>query len=149
MSSEAFDGSQVIDSPVGWVADHIKRYVATDGRDGHFFLGAEMLLLTVQGRTSGKWYRTGMAYGRDGDALVIGASSGGTPDHPSWYLNLLANPEAHVQILGEKFTVRARTAQGEERARLWETTLAEVSGDYKKFQAMTSREIPVVVLDRV
>jgi deazaflavin-dependent oxidoreductase (nitroreductase family) len=146
MSSAAFDESRVIDSPVGWVADHIKRYVSTDGEDGHWFLDAEMLLISVRGRKSGTWYRTALAYGRDGDNYVVGASSGGSVDHPEWYLNLSANPDVHVQVRGEKFAARASTVSGPERARLWRL-LGEVSTDYATFQSRVTREVPVVVLE--
>jgi deazaflavin-dependent oxidoreductase (nitroreductase family) len=152
MNSTAFDESKVIDSPVGWVADHIKDYVETDGRKGHFHLSlkAETLLLTVQGRKSGNWHRTALAYQLDGENYVVAASSGGTPKHPTWYLNLSKNPEVHVQVLADKFTARARVAEGEgeERARLW-NKLVEFSSDYDRFQAMSGRETPVIVLEPV
>jgi deazaflavin-dependent oxidoreductase (nitroreductase family) len=148
MSSATSDESKVIDSPVGWVNHHIKDYVRTDGQEGHYLLQAYTLLLTVQGRKSGNRYRTDLAYGRDGENYVVGASSGGSPQHPEWYLNLCENPEVEIQILGDKFTARARTVEGEERVRLWKT-LAEVSGDYARFQSMVTRQVPVVVLEPI
>ena len=51
-----------------------------------------------------------------------------------------------VQVKDKEFAALARTAQGEERARLW-TLLAEVWPDYDNYQAKTDREIPVVVLE--
>ncbi|KKJ97112.1 nitroreductase family deazaflavin-dependent oxidoreductase [Micromonospora sp. HK10] len=140
---------QVLDSPQGWVADHIRRYVATDGAEGHEWRpGVFTLLLTTRGRRSGKLRRTALIYGRDGDAYLVVASQGGAPRHPAWYLNLLADPLAEVQVGAETFTVRARTATAEEKPRMWRTMTA-VWPAYDEYQTKTDREIPVVVLDRV
>ncbi|MFC3504707.1 nitroreductase family deazaflavin-dependent oxidoreductase [Micromonospora krabiensis] len=139
---------QVLDSPAGWVADHIRRYLATDGADGHEWRpGVFTLLLTTRGRRSGKLRRTALIYGRDGDDYLVVASQGGAPEHPAWYLNLLADPEVEVQVLGERFTARARTATPEERPRVW-ATMAEIWPAYDDYQTKTDREIPVVVLER-
>lgn len=140
---------QVLDSPQGWVADHIRRYVATGGAEGHEWRpGVFTLLLTTRGRRSGKLRRTALIYGRDGDAYLVVASQGGAPRHPAWYLNLLADPLAQVQVGAETFAVRARTATPEEKSRMWRTMTA-VWPAYDEYQTKTDREIPVVVLDRV
>jgi deazaflavin-dependent oxidoreductase (nitroreductase family) len=145
------DSTDVRDSPVDWVNEHIRRYVASDGADGHEWGGAPTLLLTSTGRKSGLPRRTALIYRQDGDRgdkYVIVASQGGADLHPAWYLNLVENPEVTVQVKGETFTARARTATGEERQRLWKL-MAEVWPDYDTYQTRTDREIPVVVLDRV
>lgn len=139
---------QLTDSPTGWVKDHIDRYVASEGEDGHFWNGVPTLLLTTRGRKSGKLRRTALIYGEDDGRYVIVASKGGAPAHPVWYLNLEANPEVYLQVGDETFTARARTATGEERARLWQV-MAGVWPAYDDYKAKTDREIPVVVLDRV
>ncbi|MFI7425362.1 nitroreductase family deazaflavin-dependent oxidoreductase [Micromonospora sp. NPDC049836] len=140
---------QVLDSPQGWVADHIRRYVATGGAEGHEWRpGVFTLLLTTRGRRSGKLRRTALIYGRDGAAYLVVASQGGAPQHPAWYLNLLADPLAQVQVGAETFAVRARTATPEEKPRMWRTMTA-VWPAYDEYQTKTDREIPVVVLDRV
>ncbi|WP_341719291.1 nitroreductase family deazaflavin-dependent oxidoreductase [Micromonospora sp. FIMYZ51] len=142
-------GEQVVDSPAGWVAEHINRYVETDGADGHEWQpGVFTLLLTTRGRRSGQLRRTALIYGRDGDAYVIVASQGGDPRHPAWYLNLLTEPEVQVQVGADRFTARARTATGQERGRLWRT-MAGIWPAYDDYQAKTDREIPVVLLERV
>jgi deazaflavin-dependent oxidoreductase (nitroreductase family) len=79
---------------------------------------------------------------------VIVGSTGGAPAHPSWYLNLVANPEVTVQVGAETFTARARTASGSERQRLW-SMMAAIFQNYDAYQAKTEREIPVVVLDPI
>jgi deazaflavin-dependent oxidoreductase (nitroreductase family) len=133
----------VHDSPLDWVAKHIKTYVANDGRQRK---GAKpMLLLTTLGRRSGKWRRTALYYWRDGESYVVVASDGGTPHHPAWYLNLAAQPEAVVQVGGETFPAVARTATAEEKPRLWAMVVATMPM-YDGFQRKTARDIPVVLL---
>ncbi|GAB3171485.1 deazaflavin-dependent oxidoreductase (nitroreductase family) [Micromonospora palomenae] len=140
---------QVLDSPEGWVADHIRRYVETGGEQGHEWRpGVFTLLLTTRGRRSGKLRRTALIYGRDGDDYLVVASQGGAPQHPAWYLNLLADPEAEVQVGAETFAVRARTAGPEEKPRMWRT-MTDIWPAYDGYQTRTDREIPVVVLERV
>ncbi len=142
-------GEQVLDSPEGWVADHIRRYVETDGADGHEWRpGVFTLLLTTKGRRSGALRRTALIYGRDGDAYLLVASQGGAPEHPAWYLNLRDEPQVEVQVGAERFTARARTATPEEKPRMW-ATMVSVWPAYDDYQAKTDREIPVVVLERV
>lgn len=149
MSGTAYDESAVVDSPTEWVNTHIQQYVASDGAEGHEFRnGAPILLLTVLGRKSGVWRRSALIYGRAGDAYVLVASKGGAPRHPAWYTNLVAQPTVHVQVKGEKFEARARVAEGDERARLWDV-MAEIWPDYNEYVKRTDREIPVVVLDPV
>lgn len=143
------DSQQVVDSPKGWVNEHIQRYVATGGADGHEWRpGVPTLLLTTRGRRSGQLRRTALIYGRAGDAYVVVASQGGAPKHPAWYLNLEADPRVHVQVGAEELDARARTATGEERAALW-PELAAIWPAYEDYQRRTDREIPVVVLDPV
>ncbi|MFV2102874.1 nitroreductase family deazaflavin-dependent oxidoreductase [Micromonospora sp. LOL_024] len=142
-------GEQVRDSPTGWVAEHINRYVDTDGADGHEWRpGVYTLLLTTRGRRSGALRRTALIYGRSGDGYVVVASQGGDPRHPAWYLNLLAEPEVQVQVGAERFTARARTASAEEKARLW-PVMADIWPAYDDYQAKTGRDIPVVLLERL
>jgi deazaflavin-dependent oxidoreductase (nitroreductase family) len=80
------------------------------------------------------------------DRIVLVASKGGHPDHPDWYKNLVANPDVELVADGERRTVRARTADGDERAQLWSQVVA-VYGGYAAYQGNTDREIPVVVLE--
>jgi deazaflavin-dependent oxidoreductase (nitroreductase family) len=136
---------EVLDSPTGWVAAHIKRYVETGDPT---WQGLPTLLLTTRGRRSGQLRRTALIGGRDGDRYVVVASIGGAAHHPAWYLNLVADPEVQVQVGTEKFKARARTATGDEKTRLWRM-MAGIFPTYDSYQAKTTREIPVVVLERV
>ncbi|CCH27929.1 nitroreductase family deazaflavin-dependent oxidoreductase [Actinosynnema sp. NPDC047251] len=139
----------VVDSPVGWVNKHIRNYIESDGAKGHEWRsGVYTLLLTTIGRKSGQPRRTALIYQPYGDAYVIVASYGGSPDHPAWYKNLEANPTVDVQVGADEFTATARTTSGDERAELWKL-MNEVWPDYEGYQKKTDREIPVVVLDRV
>jgi deazaflavin-dependent oxidoreductase (nitroreductase family) len=138
---------EVTDSPTSWVAEHIRGYVESDGENGHEWRGVPTLLLTIRGRTSGKLRRTALIYGRDGDSYLVVASRGGAPEHPSWYLNLVANPDVELQVGAEKFGARARTATPEEKPRLW-SLMTAIWPDYDDYQTKTDREIPLVILDR-
>jgi deazaflavin-dependent oxidoreductase (nitroreductase family) len=130
-------------------AEHVRRYRETDGEVGHVWKeGATVLLLTTTGRKSGEKHTFPLIYGLDGDTPVVVASKGGASRHPIWYLNLRAHPEAEVQILGERFRVRAHEAEGEERERLW-ALMNELWPHYEQYQRRTDRRIPVVVLERV
>ena len=129
--------------------EHVNRYRETNGEEGHIWReGAPILILTVNGRKSGKEYSTPLIFGEDGGNHVIVASQGGTPGHPDWYLNLVETPEVGVQVKADKFRARARTAQGEERERLWKQ-MNGIWPHYDEYQAKTEREIPVVVLERL
>jgi deazaflavin-dependent oxidoreductase (nitroreductase family) len=139
---------QVSDSPTGWVARHIRRYVESHGTKGHEWRpGVYTLLLTTRGRRSGKRRRTALIYGRDGDRYVVVASVGGAAKHPAWYLNLREHPEVEVQVGAERFTARARTAGADEKPRLW-SLMTSIWPAYEGYQRKTRRDIPVVILER-
>jgi len=78
---------------------------------------------------------------------VLVASKGGAPKHPGWYRNLRKHPDAEIQIMGDRWRVRARDAEGVERERLWEL-MAGIWPHYDEYATRTDREIPVVVLER-
>jgi deazaflavin-dependent oxidoreductase (nitroreductase family) len=138
---------QVLDSPRGWVSRHIRRYLETDGREGHRWSGVNTLLLTTRGRKSRKLRRTALIYGRDGDRYLVVASNGGAKKHPSWYLNLAETPEVQVQVGADKFMARAHTATPREKPRLWRL-MTSIWPEYDRYQARSKRVIPVVVLER-
>ena len=130
-----------------WIAEHLSKYQATNGADGHIWNGVPTLLLTTTGRKSGDARTLPLIYGKDGDRFVIVASRGGAPDHPGWYKNLVAHPDVKLQVAADKFAAHASTAKGAERTRLWQamTKIWPASDDY---QSKTTREIPVVILAR-
>jgi deazaflavin-dependent oxidoreductase (nitroreductase family) len=136
---------EVLDSPTGWVADHIRSYLETGGEKGHLYQGWPTLLLTTRGRKSGKLRRTALIYGQDGDRYLLVASNAASPRHPAWYLNLVADPEVTVQVGPDVFTVRARTATADEKRLLW-PVMTEIFPLYDKYQSETDRELPLVIL---
>lgn len=128
--------------------EHVKRYVETDGAEGHDWQGTTVLILTTTGRKSGEPRSTPLIYQRHGDDVLVVASNGGADAPPLWFRNLEADPEVQVQVKGDRFTARARTATGEEKPGMWRT-MAAVWPAYNEYQTKTDREIPVVVLERV
>ncbi len=136
---------QVFDSPTGWVNKHIQEYVESDGKTGHKWRGYPTLLLTTKGRKTGKLRRTALIYGTVGDNYVIVASRGGHSHHPSWFLNLVENPEVELQVGADQFSALAHIAVSDEKQRLW-SMMVSVYPPYKNYQAKTTRDIPVIVL---
>ena len=106
--------------------------------------GREPLILTTRGRKSGQPQSVVIGHRMAGSALVVIASNNGAKGDPHWFRNLQADPHATAEVGGRKFEVRARVAEGEERERMGALI------DYlERQQAMTSRRIPVVVLEPV
>jgi deazaflavin-dependent oxidoreductase (nitroreductase family) len=128
--------------------EHVRRYIETDGREGHDWQpGVPVLLLTTVGRKSGEERIKPLIYQKEGDAYLVVASYGGSPQPPGWFLNLQERPDVQVQVWGEKFPARARTATAEEKPAMWRKMTA-VWPDYDEYQKKTSREIPIVVVER-
>ena len=125
--------------------EHIRRYRETDGEEGYLWNGATALLLTTTGRKTGESRTSPLIFARDGDDYLVVASMGGAPQHPSWYLNITANPDAEIQVKGDVIPVRARTASDEEKPRLWKVVTAQWP-NYDVYQTRTDRVIPLVVL---
>ena len=140
--------TDVIDSREPWVKKQIDEYVATDGAKPKFRGGAPLVLLTYKGAKTGQWRRTCLIGAEfEGEYLLV-ASKGGAADHPKWYPNLLANPEAWLQVGAEYFPVRASTATPEDKPARWDFMVG-LYPDYENYQKKTSRDIPVVRLTRL
>ena len=90
--------SEILESPIEFVANHIKTYVATNGEDGHMWQGVPCLLLTTTGRKSGSQRRCALIYGMDGTDYIVVASRGGDANHPLWYKNMLDAPTVTLQV---------------------------------------------------
>ena len=104
-----------------------------------------VLLLTTVGRKTGKNRTTPLLYLKHDDRIAIVASNGGRDKEPSWWTNLRTNPNAQIQIKGEKRKVIARKANAYEHASLW-PLLTKMYPSYDNYQKKTNREIPIVVL---
>ncbi|MFH8758630.1 nitroreductase/quinone reductase family protein [Streptomyces atroolivaceus] len=101
------------------------------------------------GSVRAQFTSSGLFFGEDeGRYVLVASGSAITHTHPQWYLNLTANPDVHLQLRAERFAARARTADGQERERLW-ALMAGLAPMYRGYEAQSRRSIPVVVLDRV
>lgn len=126
----------------------IEEFRANEGRVGGRFEGGTMVILHTTGAKSGETRLNPLRYQPYGDRLVVFASKRGSDSHPDWYYNLVANPRCSVEVGTDKFDVDARVAEGEERELLWNRQVEQYA-NFAEYQAMTDREIPVVVLDPV
>jgi len=131
-----------------WNQNIIDEFRDNEGRVGGPFEGHPLVLLHHRGAKSGIVRVSPTAVQLlDDDHWAIFASKGGAPTNPSWYYNLVANPDAEIELGTERIAVRARVASGEERARIW-TKQKELMPGFAAYEKKTSREIPVVVLER-
>jgi len=126
----------------------IDEFRANGGRLGGNFEGAPMLLLHSTGAKSGKERVNPMMYQVVGDDYAVFASKAGAPTNPDWFHNLVAHPDATVEVGTDTKPVRARVATGEERTRIWETQKERYPG-FAEYERNTDREIPVVILEPV
>jgi deazaflavin-dependent oxidoreductase (nitroreductase family) len=125
--------------------EHVRQYEATGGKTGHDWNGTGVLILHTSGRKSGQTRKNPLIYGRSGDDYLIVASKGGAPDHPGWYKNLVANPDAQIQVWDKLLPITARTASPEEKRQLWSIMTKEWPA-YDEYQQKTQRDIPLVIL---
>jgi deazaflavin-dependent oxidoreductase (nitroreductase family) len=126
-------------------AVHRALYRVSGGRAAGRVWGLSILLLTTTGRTSGAARTTPLCFLADGENLVVVASNGGMDWFPDWWLNLLSDPRASVEVGRVRRAVVARAASPEERERLWAAITAIAPG-YLGYQRRTSREIPLGIL---
>ena len=137
-------------NPVGWVREQIEAYRVSGGREANTLrdTGIPIILVTCRGRRSGKLRTFAlMRIVHDGEYALV-ASYGGAPEHPAWYLNLVAAPEeVLIQDGPEPFDVRVREVAGQERQTWWERAV-EVFPTYAEYQRNTDRLIPVLVASR-
>lgn len=122
----------------------VQEWRANAGRLSGPMAGRNLILLTTTGARSGQPRTIVVGFGRNGDNLVAIASNNGAPAHPAWYLNLLADPVATVELGADKFDIRARPARPDEREEL-----AKAVPYLESQQKLTEREIPLVILERI
>lgn len=126
---------------------HLKIYLWSSGRIGNTIRGLPVLILTTKGKKTGLLRPKALMYLPYGDDFVVIASNLGQANHPAWWINLLAEPVATVQVGSSRYTVHAREADDEEREKLW-SLIAAKNSDYEQYRSWTSRRIPVVVLEK-
>jgi deazaflavin-dependent oxidoreductase (nitroreductase family) len=112
------------------------------------FRGGDVLILTTKGAKSGAVRESPLAYSRDDGHLVVVASKGGSPENPSWYHNLVANPTVTVEVLGETFDAKARVTDGDEYEQLFQQHARKMPG-FNQYRRITSRKMPVIVLEPI
>lgn len=126
---------------------HLKVYQWTSGQIGHTLRGLPVLLLTTKGKKTSQSRTKALMYLPYNDTFVVIASNLGKDNHPAWWLNLLVEPKASVQIRSEHISVKAREAQEHECETIWQA-LAEKTPDYEQYRSWTSRRIPLVILEQ-
>lgn len=136
--------------PSTWqqVADQVRLYEDTGGREGNTQGGKPVIILWTKGRRSGSVRKSPLMRVKSGDQYAVVASMGGAPKHPVWYLNLLADPNVSLQDGPELRDYVARVAGPAEKPEWWARATAEWP-DYDKYQTKTDREIPLVILTPV
>jgi deazaflavin-dependent oxidoreductase (nitroreductase family) len=133
-------------STAGWARKQAERYEATDGAEAGMLRGRPVIVLTSVGARTGQLRKTAlMRVEHDGQYAVV-ASVGGAPRHPVWYHNLKAEPHVELQDGPMKRDYIAREVSGAEKA-VWWARAVETWPDYDRYQARTTREIPVFVLE--
>ncbi|HEY3921772.1 MAG TPA: nitroreductase family deazaflavin-dependent oxidoreductase [Gaiellaceae bacterium] len=136
--------------PNDWNRQIIEEFRANEGAVGGMFAGMPLLLLHHKGAKTGTERVNPLAYQRlDDDSVAIFASKGGAPTNPDWYHNLVANPDASVEIGADSYPVRARVAQSDERDRIW-SNQKTATPQFAEYEEKTTgvRTIPVVVLEK-
>jgi deazaflavin-dependent oxidoreductase (nitroreductase family) len=137
-------------SPAAWVREQVAEYEASGGARANTLLdtGLPVILLTTRGRTSGKLRKSPlMRVEHDGQYALV-ASKGGAPQHPVWYLNLVADPRAAtIQDGPEPFDAEVRELEGTEREDWWARAV-EAYPPYAEYQLKTERLIPVLLASR-
>ncbi len=126
----------------------IAEFRANQGKVGGQMAGMPILLLTTTGAKTGRALTKPLAYTKDGDRIFVIASFAGSPHNPAWFVNLEANPTVTVEVGSERFQARAVVTTGEERQRLFKTQADKIA-IFHDYQKKTSRQIPVVVFERI
>ena len=137
-------------SPTQWVRDQVEEYEKSGGQRANPLPDTDMriIVVTTRGNKSGKIRKFAlMRVEHDGQYALV-ASKGGAPNHPVWYRNLVADPEAvMIQDGPEPFDATVREISGDERAEWWDRAVAAYP-PYAEYQEKTSRQIPVLVASR-
>jgi deazaflavin-dependent oxidoreductase (nitroreductase family) len=137
---------RAIDPARPFAAEHVRQYLESNGASVDHPAAGHLILLYTTGRTSDQIRRTPLRYFEVGDDLVVAASYGGAPEHPDWYLNLLADPKVWVRRDADLYEATAVPVDGEDRDRIWETVVVSQAPQFADYQTKTPRVIPVIRL---
>ncbi|HSK07553.1 MAG TPA: nitroreductase family deazaflavin-dependent oxidoreductase [Acidimicrobiia bacterium] len=137
---------RAIDPARPFAAEHVRQYLECNGASVDHPAAGHLILLYTTGRVSGQIRRTPLRFFEVGDDLVVAASYGGAPEHPDWYLNLLADPQVWVRHDADLYPATAVALDGDERDRLWDAVVVSQAPQFADYQAKTPRVIPLVRL---
>jgi deazaflavin-dependent oxidoreductase (nitroreductase family) len=136
------------ENPSPYASAHIAQYLESDGLEVDHPLADSLILLYTTGMRTGQIRRTPLASFPDGDDLIVIASKGGAPAHPSWYWNLKADATVWVRDKGNFYEARAEILDRAERDELW-ARVTEWNPNFQAYQDKTERTIPLIRLHRV
>jgi len=139
--------AQALDGPSEYVSNQARDYVASDGADIDHPFADRVFLLYFKGRKTGRIRRVPLVCVEDGDDLLIVGSKGGADHHPTWYLNIDADPNVWVRNKADFYEAHATTLDGDERAAAWEK-LVSVMPFFGEYEQKTDRVMPVIRLER-
>jgi deazaflavin-dependent oxidoreductase (nitroreductase family) len=131
-----------------WNRNIIEEFRANEGRVGGNFEGATMLLLHTKGRTTGTGRVNPLVYLPDGDRYVVFATKGGHPEHPDWYVNLMANPDVEIEVGTETIPVRATEVTDDAEHDALYARQVERRPSFAGYLTKTTRRFPVIALER-
>jgi deazaflavin-dependent oxidoreductase (nitroreductase family) len=137
---------RAVDPSRPFAAEHVRQYLQSNGASVDHPAAGHLILLYTTGRVSGEIRRTPLRFFEAGDDLVVAGSYGGSPDHPDWYLNLLADPNVWVRHDADLYEATAVPVESEERERLWDTLVVSQAPQFAGYQQKTDRIIPLVRL---
>lgn len=141
--------SEYIPSPTEWVANQVELYESSGGTQGNTLMdtGMPVIIVTSRGHKTGAVRKTPLMRVADGKNYILVASKGGTPENPSWYYNLKADPDVEIRDKTEVYKMRVReVVDPAERARVWAIAV-ETFPNYQEYQQNTDRLIPVFVAE--
>jgi deazaflavin-dependent oxidoreductase (nitroreductase family) len=141
---DAIDAN-ALDGEVGFAAEHVRRYIASGGRDDGWEGPRPILILYTMGRKSGRFRRNPLLFFEQGGARYVIGSKGGDARHPAWFLNLLDTPRVHVRVMADVYEADAQIVSAADRAALWPQLVLRYPM-FVDYQAATAREIPLVRL---
>jgi deazaflavin-dependent oxidoreductase (nitroreductase family) len=121
-------------------------YKLSGGRLLNKFGGGEVCVVTMTGAKTGKVRDIPLMYIPYGEGVLLVASLGGAPRHPTWYYNLVANPDIEVLVKDRRMKLTARRATADEKVQLWGICCKHYP-PYDQYQRRTERDIPVFICE--
>lgn len=129
-----------------FTAINVFLYQISGGRIGNKLAGMDICLITMKGAKSGKQRKIPLMYIPYKQGLILVASQGGAPKHPTWYYNLTMNPTITAEVHGLKMRLNARQAGEDELLEVWPICVAHYP-DYDLYRKRTTRQIPVFICE--